>query len=50
MHDYISDIIRQSYADCLCPDCQEEIPVDVFDGDECSNCGHVFFAPADVDA
>ena len=34
--------IRNAYADQACPDCAEEIPLDVVDGQECKNCGHVF--------
>jgi hypothetical protein len=34
--------VRYCYTDAICPDCEEMIPFDVVDGDECSNCGHVF--------
>ncbi len=35
--------IKDSYPDGKCPDCGEQIPVDITDGDKCSNCGHIFF-------
>jgi hypothetical protein len=28
--------------DGICPDCQEDIPDDAVEGDECADCGHVF--------
>ena len=34
--------IKNSYEDGVCPDCGEEIPDDVVDGQECENCDHVF--------
>ena len=40
-----SEGIRQSYDNCKCPDCEEDIPFDVRDGDGCSNCSHVFYHP-----
>lgn len=33
------------YEDDICPDCGEKISDILGDGDECSNCGHVFWAP-----
>lgn len=42
--DTISTIICDSY-DNECPDCDQEIPPDVSQGDSCSNCGHVFTLP-----
>ena len=36
--------IQDAYEDGVCPDCQEEIPEDTVDGEECKNCGHVFWA------
>lgn len=40
-----SEEIKASYPDGVCPDCGDEIPTDVVDGDACSNCGHVFVVP-----
>jgi hypothetical protein len=34
--------VHAAYEGGVCPDCQEEIPDDAVEGDECSNCGHVF--------
>jgi rubredoxin len=34
--------IKDAYEDGECPDCGQDIPNDVTDGDACSNCGHVF--------
>ena len=44
----ISKIIRESYDD-ECPDCGDDIPEDVADGDGCANCGHVFCIPQEDD-
>ncbi len=35
--------VKNSYEDGVCPDCQEDIPDDIVEGGECSNCGHVFY-------
>ena len=35
--------VKNSYIDGVCPDCQEPIPDDVAEGQECSNCTHAFF-------
>ena len=35
--------VKDSYEDGVCPDCSEDIPDDCVDGQECSNCGHVFY-------
>ena len=37
--------VKDAYMNGLCPDCQEEIPDDVVDGDACENCNHVFYYP-----
>ncbi len=37
------DKVKNSYEDGVCPDCSEDIPDDCVDGQECSNCGHVFY-------
>lgn len=34
----------------VCPDCQTELPIDVQEGEECVNCGHVFWLPKENDA
>lgn len=34
--------IKYNYDDAVCPDCGEDIPDDAEDGEECSNCGHVW--------
>jgi hypothetical protein len=36
--------IRDLYEDMECPDCHEDIPFGVVDGEACTNCGHVFTA------
>lgn len=43
--------IKDEYDDAACPDCGEDIPDDANEGEECSNCGHVwgFCSPADDD-
>ena len=33
--------VWQAY-DGICPDCGEDIPTDVVEGQECANCGHSF--------
>lgn len=38
----VSKNIKDSYPDGKCPDCGEQIPVNIIDGDKCPNCGHVF--------
>jgi len=35
--------VKAAYPDGRCPDCGLLIDDDVEDGDECSNCGHVFY-------
>ncbi len=34
--------VKNSYPDGVCPDCGEDIPDFVNEGEECSNCSHVF--------
>jgi len=36
--------IKDSYENGECPDCGDDIPVEVMEGEECKNCGHAFFA------
>ena len=43
------NLIKDSYESGECPDCGENIPNDVSNGDECSNCGHVFYSPVKPD-
>ena len=40
-----SRVIRESYENSVCPDCGEDIPTNVVDGQACENCGHGFFDP-----
>ena len=35
--------VKDSYEDGICPDCNENIPDNVVEGDSCKNCGHVFY-------
>ena len=39
--------VKDSYDDGLCPDCEEEISNNAIEGDECGNCGHVFWVEDD---
>ncbi len=44
---YIEEVLPVSSQICKsyngeCPDCEEDIPLDVEEGEECENCGHVF--------
>ena len=41
---FVSRIIRRNYEFGECPDCGEEIPLDVCIDQGCGNCGHVFSA------
>jgi len=41
------DTVWQAY-DGTCPDCGEDIPEDVKSGQECLNCGHVFYRYREV--
>jgi len=43
------NIIKDSYENGECPDCGEDIPDDVSNGDGCSNCSHVFYSPVKPD-
>ena len=36
-------LMKDEYPNGECPDCCEPIPDDCGDGDECWNCGHVFW-------
>lgn len=38
-----NNAILNAYENQVCPDCQEGIPHNVEGGDECENCGHVFY-------
>ncbi len=39
----VENVIVADYDNGECPDCGESIPDDVSEGDECENCGHVFW-------
>jgi hypothetical protein len=41
--------VRYCYTNAQCPDCNEMIPFDVEEGNECSNCGHVFTITKECD-
>jgi hypothetical protein len=43
------NLIKDSYENGECPDCGEDIPNDVSNGDGCSNCSHVFYSPVKPD-
>ena len=36
--------VRSNYTKGECPDCFALIPPRAIDGDECLNCGHVFYS------
>jgi hypothetical protein len=44
MASLIENDVKNAYPNGKCPDCLMEIPDDVHDGDECQNCGHVFYS------
>jgi len=35
--------VKDCYEDGVCPDCSEIIPNSTGEGDQCTNCGHVFW-------
>ena len=35
--------VGEAYENAECPDCGEEIPTYMVEGDNCSNCEHVFW-------
>ena len=37
--------VRQYYDNEECPDCGEDIPLGTQAGEDCVNCGHVFWKP-----
>jgi DNA-directed RNA polymerase subunit RPC12/RpoP len=37
-----SNSVKESYLGGVCPDCGEDIPDYADEGEECTNCGHVF--------
>lgn len=41
--------VKDAYPDGVCPDCGEDIPDDVEDGEECTNCGHTFTHERDAE-
>ena len=36
-------IVKAAYEHGECPDCGESISEDTLPGEECENCGHVFY-------
>jgi len=36
--------VKDAYEDGICPDCGQDIPDDVEEGEGCKNCGHVFWS------
>jgi hypothetical protein len=36
--------VKAAYEDGICPDCDNEIPDDVEEGEACAVCGHVFWS------
>lgn len=36
--------IKNSYKNGKCPDCESSINENIEDGEECLNCGHVFYS------
>lgn len=40
---HFTSALYANYPNGKCPDCGEEIPKDISPGEECSNCGHVFW-------
>ena len=41
--------MADEYPEGRCPDCGEEINPEADEGDECENCGHVFWMERDID-
>ena len=41
--------IKDCYPDGRCPDCETTIPDDVREGEECVNCGHIFWLEREDD-
>ncbi len=41
---YHENLVKNSYPKGECPDCYDEIPDDVVEGQECAGCGHAFFS------
>lgn len=35
--------VKDNYPGGVCPDCGKPIPDDLVPGQECTNCGHVFY-------
>jgi len=35
--------VKDAYPNGECPDCGEDIPDDVAEGESCSNCNHAFY-------
>jgi rRNA maturation endonuclease Nob1 len=41
--------VKDAYENGQCPDCQEDIPLSTVEGDECENCGHIFWLEREND-
>jgi hypothetical protein len=39
----MNENVKDCYDGGVCPDCNQAIPDEAVEGDECSNCGHVFW-------
>jgi len=39
--------IKDNYEGGVCPDCGLDIPPNAVEGEECSECGHVFWDASD---
>jgi len=35
--------VKEYYDYGKCPDCGKDIPKDTVEGEECTNCGHIFW-------
>ena len=40
-------LIIDNYTNGACPDCDRKISKNVFEGSECTNCGHVFYSASE---
>ena len=39
----MNEKVKACYENGVCPDCNQDIPEGAVEGDECTNCGHVFW-------
>ena len=42
-------MVKDSYPNSECPDCGDPIPESVQPGDDCENCGHVFWEELNIE-